>query len=107
MDITNIVYNGKTNLSAHNSNGTFDDFDIEINGRVVFNVFAEISDINRHELDVCLVSMLGANGLFPIKERYFEKIQEHIKQFVAENEENWRQSEYDWAEYFNDLKDEY
>jgi len=107
MEITKINYNGKTNLSAHNSNGTFDDFDIEINGRVVFNVFAEVSDVNRHELDVALVSMLGENGLFAIKERYFDKIIKEIKQFVAENDAIWRQTESDWAEYFDELKDEY
>lgn len=106
MEILSITENGKTDLSIFGSNGTFDDFIITI-GRFEFSAFAEICDVNREDLDVYLVRvMLGENGLFPIKEKYFNKIQEAISEYANENDENWRDSAQDWADYYDELNND-
>ena len=105
MEITKVQYFGKTNLVALGSNGTFDEFEITISKRFYFSVFAEICDINREDLDVSLVPKIhGENGLFKIKENYFNFIIEAVKKEVNENADVWRQPREDWAEYYNELK---
>lgn len=107
MNITKTTYAGKTNLNEKNAVGSFEQFDLEINGRFDFSVYAEITDINRENLDVDLVIMSGEKGFFEIKPTYLEEIMDEIKNFVEDNDDNWRQNESDWAEYFDELKNEY
>lgn len=104
MDFTNISYQGKTDLSILGSNGTFDDFNISIRD-FDFSVFAEICDVNREKLEVYIVPQIhGQNGLFEIKEKYFNAIQEAICDYVNENDERWRDSAQDWADYYAELE---
>lgn len=107
MNITKTTYAGKTNLNEKNAVGSFEQFDIVINDRFDFSVYVQITDINRENLDVDLVIMSGENGFFEIKPDYLEEITDEIKSFVEENDDNWRQTASDWAEYFDELRDEY
>jgi hypothetical protein len=106
MEIKNIIPNGKTDFSIFGSNGIFYDFIIEI-GRFEFSVFAEICDVNREEIAVYLVEeMQGENGLFKIKKRYFNEIQEAIKGYVQENDADFRDAAEDWEDYYSEMKND-
>ena len=106
MEIKNIIPNGKTDLSIFGSNGTFYDFIIEI-GRFEFSVFAEIGDVNREEIDVCLIEeMQGENGLFNIKKKYFNAIQDAINDYVQENADEYRDDPQDWEDYYSEMRND-
>lgn len=112
MEILNITENGKIDLSTFGaaaifgSVGTFYEFSVKI-GRFEFIVFAEICDVNREDLDVEIMrELLGENGLFAMKDKYFNAIEAAIKGYVNENNENWRDSREDWADYYDELNND-
>ncbi len=82
--------------------GTYNDFEITVNGRFEFSVVAEVIDTNREELDVEIVKIIGEE-VFEPKLRYESIILDALADYCHANEEDFRQNAQDWAEYYAEL----
>ena len=93
--VTNISYDGKYDgLSM---------FEMEVNKRWSFTVEAEVLDVNREELDIAIVKVTGSEQEFEPKLRYESAILDAIHDYCNADDETFRDSPEDWADYYAEL----
>jgi hypothetical protein len=95
-----ISYNGKTDLPQ----GTFHEFSLKV-GRWEFEIFADITDTNREKLDVQVFCVLSENGYFTLKQGRQAQFDELVQEYISDIDEQFRDSEQDWAEYYAELNE--
>ena len=95
-----ISYNGKTDLPQ----GTFHEFSLKV-GRWEFEIFADITDTNREKLDVQVFCVLSENGYFTLKQKRQAQFDELVQEYISDIDEQFRDSEQDWAEYYAELNE--
>lgn len=104
MKITEVKHNGKSDLSIYGGSGKYEEFTLTISERFEITVFAEVYDSNRKSLDVSIAQLLGVAGeLFEAKPKYQSTILRVIKEYCEMNEEDFRDSEQDWIEYYSEM----
>jgi len=93
--ITNTGYFGRQD-GDHN-------FELTVNDRWYISVNAEVLDVNREELEITIINVEGAEGNFEAKLKYESAILDAIADYCNADDETFRDSREDWAEYYAEL----
>ena len=78
-------------------------FELTVNDRWFITVIAEVLDTNEEELEINIVNIQGAEGDFEPKLKYESAILDAIADYCNADDETFRDSPDDWAEYYAEL----